>query len=128
LKGKRRQGVRGEKVDERRMWRRSTRRRRRRRRRSETYIIDDNRHCLHVDAARQHVGGDEHLGLAGAERVNDVVALVALKRAVQRNDLVAFNRHAPLNLRGSIATLLKKKRKRRKKRKSVEAISGFERL
>ena len=47
-------------------------------------VVDDEADLLHVDAAREDVGRDEHAALAVAELVEDQLALGLLEVGVQR--------------------------------------------
>ena len=70
------------------------------------YVVDDHGDRLHVNAAREHVGGDEHFRLARPEGVDDLIALETFKGAVEGDDLVAFGDHAAFNLGGGVAALI----------------------
>jgi hypothetical protein len=68
-------------------------------------VVDNHGDSLHVNAAREDVGGDEDLGFAGAEPVEDCVALGAVEGTGQSGDLVAVGCHAALDLSGGVAAL-----------------------
>jgi hypothetical protein len=68
-------------------------------------IVDNHGDGLHVNAAREDVGGYEDLGFASAEPVEDCVTLSAVEGSGQSGDLVAVGCHAALDLGGGVAAL-----------------------
>jgi hypothetical protein len=68
-------------------------------------IVDNHGDGLHVNAAREDVGGDEDLGFASAEPVEDCVTLSAIEGSGQSGDLVAVGCHAALDFGGGVAAL-----------------------
>ncbi len=69
------------------------------------HVVHNDADGLHVYAAREDVGRDEHFCAAVAEFVDDVVALGALEGAAQLRDFVAVLREAAFDFGGRVAAL-----------------------
>lgn len=69
-----------------------------------TYIVDDQRNGGNIDTTGKNIGGDQNLGLAVSESVDDGITLGSLDTTGQRCNGMALGNHASLNLRSRLAS------------------------
>ena len=70
-----------------------------------TYVVDDHRNGLNVNASREDVCGDQDLCATASELIDDFVARVSFQRTAELGDFVAFCRHSPLDFSCCISPL-----------------------
>lgn len=71
-----------------------------------TYIVDDKRYGLHVNAAGENIRRYQNLGRAIAEGVDDDIAFTRAKGTRQAGNLVALSVQTSLDLKSGIASLI----------------------
>lgn len=69
-------------------------------------VVDNKGNGRNVNSTGKNVGGDENLGLAIAEGIDDGITLGALNTTSEGSNCVSFGGHALLNLNGGGASLV----------------------
>ena len=67
-------------------------------------VVNDERNCLDVNTASEDVGSDQYFGSAGAEGVDDNVALSSIEFAGKASNCMAFFVYTSLNLKSGLTS------------------------